>query len=145
MTLGLQLPPKLVRPFQAVDTFDWNVSNKIHKNLVTRLHLSKDKTGTQARLPTNGNTKSIRPLPTNDIIVAATNAKTDSSSQDATQPAIPQATHDDAMIVSGTREKQRILDAYENEFGTGYADSIVKRKKVSMSIPRYFHVQKPSA
>jgi hypothetical protein len=57
------------------------------------------------------------------------NAKTDSSSQDATKPAIPQAAHDEAMIVSGTREKRRILDAYENEFGTGYADSIVTRKK----------------
>ncbi len=145
MNLGLQSPPKLVCPFQAVDTFDRNVSNKIHKNLVTRLHLSKDKTGTQARLPTNDSTKSIRPLPTNDIIVAAMNAKTDSSSQDTTKPAIPQAAHDDSMIVSGTREKRHILDTYENEFGTGYADSIVTRKKVSLSIPRYFHVQKPSA
>ena len=124
MTLGLQSPPKLVRPSRAVDTFDRNVSNKIHKNLVTRLHLSKDKTGTQARLPTNDSAKSIRPLPPNDIVVAAMNAKTDSSSQDATQPAIPQATHDDAMIVSGTREKRHILDAYDNKFGTGYTDSL---------------------
>ncbi len=80
---------------------------------MTRLHLSKDKTGNQARLPTHDSTKSICPLPTNDIIVAATNATTDSSSQDATKPAIPQAAQDDAMIVSGTREKRRILDAYE--------------------------------
>ncbi len=91
----------MVHPFQEVDTFDQNVSNKIHKNLVTRLHLSKDKTGIQARLPTNNNTKSIHPLPTNDIIVAAMNAKTDSSSKDTTKPAIPQEAHDDAMIVSG--------------------------------------------
>ena len=130
MTLGLQSPPKLVQPSRAVDTFDQNVSNKIHKHLVTRLHLSKDKTGTQARLPTNDSTKLIRPLPTNDIIVAAMNAKTDSSSKDTTKPAIPQEAHDDGMIVSGTREKRRILDAYENKFGTGYADSIVTRKKV---------------
>ncbi len=99
MTLGLQLPPKLARPCRAVDIFDRNVSNKIHKNLVTRLHLSKDKTGTHARLPAKDSAKSIRPLPPNDIIVAAMNAKTDSSSQDATHPAIPQVTHDDAMIV----------------------------------------------
>jgi hypothetical protein len=138
------LPPKLVRPFQEVDTFDRNVSNNIHKNLVTRLHLSKDKTGIQAHLPTNDSTKSIRPLPTNDIIVAAMNAKTDSSSKDTDKPAIPQEAHNNAMVVSGTREKRRILDAYENKFGTGYADSIVTRKKVSSSIPRYFHAQKPS-
>ncbi len=107
------MPPKLVCPFQEVDTFDRNVSNKIHKYLVTRLHSSKDKTGFQARLPMNDSTKLIRPLPTNNIIVAAMNAKTDSSSRDTTKPAIPQEAHDDAMIVSGTREKRRILDAYE--------------------------------
>ena len=129
MTLGLQSPPKLVRLFRAVDTFDRNVSNKILKNLVTRLHLSKHKTGTQARLPANDSAKSIRPLLPNNIIVAAMNAKTDSSSQDATQPAIPQAIHDDEMIVSSTREKRRILDAYDDKIGTGYTDSIVTRKK----------------
>jgi hypothetical protein len=77
--------PKLVRPFQGVDTFDRNVSNKIHKNLVTtRLHTSKDKPGFQARIPMSESTKMICPLPTNDIIVAAMNAKTDSSSRVAT-------------------------------------------------------------
>jgi hypothetical protein len=34
--LGPQSPPKLVRPFQEVETFDRNVSTKIHKNLVTK-------------------------------------------------------------------------------------------------------------
>jgi hypothetical protein len=33
------------------------------------------------------------------------------------------------MIVSGTREKRRILEAYETKFGTGYPDSIITRKK----------------
>jgi len=74
-------------------------------------------------------TKLIRPLPTNDIIVAAMNAKTDSSSKVTTIPAIPREAHDDATIVSGTMEKRRILDAYETKFGTGYPDSIIMRKK----------------
>jgi hypothetical protein len=138
------LPPKLVRPFQEVDTFDRNVSNKIHKNLVTRLHLSKDKTGFQACLPMNDSTKLICPLPTNDIIVAVMNAKTDSSSRDTTKPAIPQEAHDNVTMVSGTKEKRRILDAYEKKFGTGYPDSIITRKKVSSLIRRYFHTQKPN-
>jgi len=73
--------------------------------------------------------KLIRPLPTNDIIVAAMNAKTDSSSRVTTIPAIPQETHDNAAIVSGTREKRHILEAYEKKFGTGYPDSIIMRKK----------------
>jgi hypothetical protein len=124
------LPPTLVRPFQEVETFDRNVSNKIHKNLVTKLLSSKDKTGFQARLPKSDSTKLIRPpLPINDIIVAAMNAKTDSSSRITTIPTIPQEEHDDATIVSGTREKRRILEAYETKFGTGYPDSIVTRKK----------------
>ena len=60
-------------------------------------------------------TKLIRPLPTNDIIVAAMNAKTDSaamnaktdsSSRVATIPVIPLEVRDDAAIISGTREKR---------------------------------------
>jgi len=74
-------------------------------------------------------TKLIRPLPTNDSIVAAMNAKTDSSSRVATIPAIPLEAHDDTTIVSGTREKRRILEAYETKFGTGYPNSIITRKK----------------
>jgi len=73
--------------------------------------------------------KLIRPLPTNDIIVAAMNAKTDSSSRVTTISAIPLEAHKDAMIVSGTREKRRILEACETKFGTGYPDSIITRKK----------------
>ena len=33
------------------------------------------------------------------------------------------------MIVSGTKEKRKILEAYETKFGTGYPNSIVTRKK----------------
>jgi len=74
-------------------------------------------------------TKLIRPLPTNDIIVAAMNAKTDSSSRVATIPVILLEVRDDVVIVSGTREKRRILEAYETKFGTEYPDSIITRKR----------------
>ncbi len=130
----------MVRPFQEVETFDRNVSNKIHKNLVNRLHSSKDKTGVlQARLRMSDRTIPIRPLLTNDKIVAKMNAKTDSSTK--VTVAIPQEVNDDAMIISGTKEKRRILEAYETKFGTGYPVSIVTRKKVSTLVPRYFHIQ----
>jgi len=56
-------------------------------------------------------TKLIRPLPTNDVIVAAMNAKTDSLSRVTTIPASPREAHEDATIISGTREKRRILEA----------------------------------
>jgi hypothetical protein len=72
----------------------------------------------------------IRPLLANDVIVASMNAKTDSILKvTTTTPTISREANDDAMIVSGTREKRRILEAYETKFGTGYPDSIVTRKK----------------
>ena len=71
----------------------------------------------------------IRPLLTNDVVVAAMNAKTDSFPKVTTIPAILREANNDATIVSGTREKRCILEAYETEFGTGYPDSIITRKK----------------
>jgi hypothetical protein len=90
------LLPKLVRPFQEAETFEQNVSNTIHKNLVTRLHSSKNKTGVQARLLLSDSKMPIRPLLTNNVIVAKMNAKTGSSSK---VTAIPREANDDAMIV----------------------------------------------
>jgi len=57
------------------------------------------------------------------------NAKIDSFPKVTTIPAIPREANDDATIVSCTREKRRILEAYETKFGTGYPDSIIMRKK----------------
>ncbi len=45
-----------------------------------------------------------------------------------TQPS-HQAAKDDLIIVAGTREKRRILNAYEEKIGLGYTDSIVTTKK----------------
>ena len=101
----------------------------IHYNLVTRLHSSKEKTGVQARLLMSKSKTPTRPLLTNDIIVAAMNAKTDTLSKSTTPAPIPGESNDDATITAGTREKRRILEAYEAKFGTGYPDSIITRKK----------------
>ncbi len=76
---------------------------------MTRLHSSKDKSLVPARL-TSESKKPIRPLLTNDVIVAAMNSKTDTLSK-VIKPAIPRGADDDLTIVSGTREKQRILEA----------------------------------
>jgi len=131
--LGPQSPPKLVRPFQEVETFDRYVSDKIHKNLVTKKHSSKGQPEIMARSHhTMSDSKMpICPLIANDVIVAAMNAKTGDSFPIVvtTAPAIPREANGDATIVSGTREKRRILEAYETKFGTGYPDSIVTRKK----------------
>ncbi len=139
------MPPKLVRPFQEVETFDWNGSNKIHKNLVTRLHSSKDKSLVPACL-TSESKKPIRPLLTNNLIVAAMNAKTDTLSKVAT-PAILQEADDDLTIVSGTREKRRILKAYKKKIGLGYPNSIVTSKKgelVSIMLVSHSTCMRPS-
>jgi hypothetical protein len=68
--------------------------------------------------------KPIRPLLTNDVIIAVMNAKTDTLS-DVAIPVIPWEADDDLTIVSGTREKRRILEVYKEKFGSGYPDSIV--------------------
>jgi hypothetical protein len=94
---------------------------------VTRLHSSKDKSLVPACLTSNSK-KPICPLLTNDLIVAAMNAKTDTLSKVAT-PVIPWEADDNLTIVSGTREKQRILEVYKEKFGSGYPDSIVTSKK----------------
>jgi hypothetical protein len=117
----------LVRPFQEVETFDRNDSNKIHKNLETKLHSSKDKSLVPSRL-TSDSKKPICPLLTNDVILAAMNAKTDTLSEIAT-PVIPWKANDNLTIVSGTREKRRILEVYKEKFGLGYPNSIVMSKK----------------
>jgi hypothetical protein len=84
----------LVRPFQEVVTFDWNVSNKIHKNLVTKKHSSKGKPEVTARSPhimsDSSSETLICPSIANDVIVEAMNAKTDSFPvMVTTAPAIP--------------------------------------------------------
>jgi hypothetical protein len=56
------------------------------------------------------------------------NAKTDILFE-VTILVIPWEANDDLTIVSGTREKRRILEVYEEKFGSGYPDSIVTSKK----------------
>ncbi len=52
------------------------------------------------------------PLITNDTIITAMKAKADTLAEVVT-PAIPKETNDDLTIVADTREKRRILEAYE--------------------------------
>jgi hypothetical protein len=72
--------------------------------------------------------KPICPLLTNDVIIAAMNAKTDTLSKVAI-PVIPWEANDDLTIVSGTRKKRRILEVYKEKIGSGYPKSIVTNKK----------------
>jgi hypothetical protein len=140
-----ELPPKLVCPFHEVETFDWNDSNKIHKNLVTRLHSSNDKSLVPACL-TSESKKPICPLLTNNVIVAAMNVKTDTLSKVPT-PAIPWEADDNLTIVSGTWEKRHILEAYEKKIGSGYLDSIVTSKQgklVSTTLLSHSTCMRPS-
>ncbi len=84
---------------------------------MTRLHSSKDESLVWARLMSESK-KPICPLLTNNIIVAAMNAKTDTLSKVAT-PVIPREADDDLTIISGTREKQRILEVYKKKNWVG--------------------------
>jgi hypothetical protein len=123
-----ELPPQLVHLFQTLETFDWNINDKIHKKLVTRPSLSKEKSPVPARPSLYS--KPASPPPNNDIIVAAMDYKADARAKEI-NPAQPThwAAKDDLIIVVGTREKRRILNAYKEKFGLGYTDSIVTTKK----------------
>ena len=114
--------------FREIETFDQSVSNKIHKNLVTRTLLSKDKSLILAR-PTSVSKQSMaHPSLTNDVIVDAINAKADTVPKVNTL-AIPQEANNNSIIVSGTREKQRFSELTRKKCGSGYPDSIVTRKR----------------
>jgi hypothetical protein len=115
--------------FQTPETFDQKISNKIHKHLVSRPHSTKEKPLVQAHhCSFDKETMTSGPLITNDTIVTAMNAKANTLAEVVT-PAIPKETNDDLTIVAGTREKRRILDAYEKHFGLGYPNSIVMTRK----------------
>ncbi len=96
--------------------FDWNINDKIHKKLVTRPSSSKGKSPVPAWPLFDS--KPASPPPNNNIIVAAMDYKADACAKEInpTQPT-HQATKDDSIIVAGTREKRRILNAYEENSG----------------------------
>jgi hypothetical protein len=118
----------LVHPFQTFETFNWNINDKIHKKIVTRPISSKGKSPVPAQPLFDS--KPATPPPNNDIIVAAMDYKADARAKkiNPTQPT-HWAAKDDSIIVAGTREKRRILNAYKEKFGSGYTDSTVTTKK----------------
>ncbi len=122
------MPPQLVCSFQTFETFDWNINDKIHKKIVTKPSSSKGKSPVPAQ--PSFDSKPASPPPNNEIIVTAIDYKADARAKeiDPTQPT-HRATKDDLIIVAGTREKQRILNAHEEKFGLGFTDSIVMTKK----------------
>ena len=120
--------PELVCPCQEPKTFYQRISNKIHKNLVTKTISSKDKSLIPACHTSVSKQLSTRSSLDNDIVVAAMNTKADTVPTGNTL-ATPQGANDDLIIVTGTRKKQRIQEAYEEKFGSGYPNSIVTRKK----------------
>jgi hypothetical protein len=108
--------------------FDWNINDKIQEKIVTRPSSSKGKSPVPAQPLFDSEPAS--PLPNNDIIVAAMDYKADARAKESnpTQPT-HRAAKDDLIIVAGTREKRRILNAYKEKFGLGYTNSIVMTKK----------------
>ncbi len=74
--------------------------------------------------------KPASPPPNNNIIVTAMDYKANACKKEI-NPAKPthRASEDDLIIVAGTREKRRILNAYKEKFRLGYTDSIVTTNK----------------
>jgi hypothetical protein len=95
---------------------------------MTRPSSSKEKSPVPARPLLYS--KPASPLPNNNIIVVAMDYKVDARAKEI-DPAQPTywVAEDDLIIVAGTREKRRILNAYKEKFGLGHTDSIVMTKK----------------
>jgi hypothetical protein len=88
----------------------------------------------------------IHPLLANNVIIAAMNAKTDTLSK-VTTPTIPREADDNLTIISGTREKRRILEASKKKIGSEYPDSIVTSKKgklISTTLVSHSTYMRPS-
>ena len=121
-------PPKVVRPTSTVSSFDQQISNKLHNNLVLRLSTKK-----------KSNSSDSRPSPFPECAPKAINFSTYMPLLPASNPP---PTKETTSLVSGTKEKQRILQQYELKFGAGHQDSIITKKKgeqaadnISLSIP----------
>jgi hypothetical protein len=118
--LAPPLPPHLEHPFLQPSSFEQEVSNKLHSNLVIQ------------KQPPKLAPKAIHtfPLPASCSIIAAMNAHTVAQAAPFIPHRLPVlASISDQITIKGSKEKRRILDTFEKEFGSNKPNSIITRKK----------------
>jgi hypothetical protein len=131
--VGPVSPPKVVCLLcMASISFEQVLSHKLHSTLVIRPTASK-KISTASLLSTLAKPAELlqQPSPTDASDINSKIVTLVQTSNSMT------ASHDmssnNSIILKGTREKKRILTAYQEKFGSEYLDLIVTRKKGKIS------------
>ena len=109
------LPPKPAY----ISSFEKQIIDKVHKDLVLRKHPPPPNT---AACSSTQRSTLTTPAPSLRLRVASALAKTDLGLS------LPLELVDD-VIVTGTKHKMQILQDYEGEFGADFPKSIITREK----------------
>ena len=121
-------PPELIRPDQSTFvSFEQVLSNKLHNSLVIPSIVSKKQpiiSGPSKSSTVTLSSKST-PLDVTDLQYGALLRGIEANSSSSTSA----STCIEPIIQTGTKEKKRILDAYQARYGSECSDSIVTKKK----------------
>jgi hypothetical protein len=133
-------PPQVVRHSLPTRTlFEQGLSNKLHNSLVIN-NRSQTK---QCIKQTRDALPSLSPAIA--TLVAAINKKAAQplAPSHSCTPSLSMPISGPSTVVSRSKEKKRILDKYVYKFGSGYQESIITKKKVSLTIMNLCHLWHP--
>jgi hypothetical protein len=122
-------PPQVVQPTLPTRTlFEQGLSNKLHNSLVIN-----NKSQTKQCIK---QTRDALPYSSPATLVAAINKKAAQplAPSHSCTPSLPTPNSGPLTAVSGSKEKKRIIEEYVSKFGSGYQESIITKKKVSLTI-----------
>ena len=122
-------PPELIRPDQSTFvSFEQVLSNKLHSSLVIPSIVSKKQpiiSGPSKPSTVVALSSKSTPLDVTDLQYGALLRGIEANSSSSTSA----STCIEPIIQTGTKEKKRILDAYQARYGSEFSDSIVSKKK----------------
>ncbi len=125
---ALPSPPQVMHPsFPNETSFEQGLSNILHNSLVIK---NKSKPKQSIKQPT-----SAIPPTTSAALVAPSNKKATLPpvQHQSCAPFLPTPIPRVSSSESGTKEKKCILKEYVSKFGSGYQESIITKKKVSLN------------
>jgi hypothetical protein len=109
------------------DSFERLFRDNLHNKLLLRNKSSTIKASeTEARSVRQASPAQLRSM-VDDARVAIRDRELKVTAPARELTAVPH--NDDEIIVQGTKQKRRILQEYEEKFGTNYPDSITTKKK----------------
>jgi hypothetical protein len=117
-------PPQVVQPSLPTRTlFEQGLSNKLHYSLVIN---NKSQTKQCIKQTRNALPSSI---PVTSVAAISKKATMPLNPSHSCTPSLPMPNSCPSTDVSGSKEKNCILDEYVSKFGSGYQESIITKKK----------------